>query len=128
MTDIDLSDLTEEATQAAEDAASNTQSTGEWAVDLVETLDKRGLLEPIMFGKDRLPDAEAAPDPTPTNTDGVDLSADTIAQAGRGVMDQLGADVTVAELVEICENNPQLVNSKLDELGGEPEPEPQSDD
>lgn len=118
MADIGLEDLMSEAADTATDAAEPRQSTGEFLAETVKLLDQRGLLEPLLWGKERLPDN----DPEPVQADGVSISAETIAEAGRGVMDQLGSDVTVAELVEICEANPEVVNQQLDQLTAEPEP------
>jgi len=125
MADIGLDDLMSEAADTAGDAAEPSQSTGDFLAETVKLLDQRGLLEPMLFGKERLAD----PNPDPVETaGGVNISAETIAEAGRGVMDQLGSDVTVAELVDICEANPQLVNQQLDKLqtgAVEPELEPE---
>lgn len=114
MPDVSLSDLTEEAADTASEAAGSGQSTGEWMAETVKLLDKRGYLEPLLWGKEGLPDEQKA-DPTESEG-GVDITASMIADAGRGVMAELGEDVTVAELVQICEANPDLVNQQLAEL------------
>jgi len=121
MVDIGLDDLTSEAAQTASDAAAAAdQSTGEWIADTVKLLDQRGLLEPLLWGPDHLPTAKEQPDQLAQDSGNLGISAHTIAEAGRGVMDHLGADVTVAELVEICENNPAMVDQQLEQLNAEP--------
>lgn len=131
--ELTLDDLTAEAGEAAAEAAAEgaDQATGEWVADLVETLDKRGILEPLLFGPENVekvreaqglqdpgdveesPD-DAAGDPS-DDAGGLDLDAEGIAAAGRAIMDQLGQDVTVAEVVEIAEANPALVNQQIQE-------------
>lgn len=118
MVDIGLNDLTTEAAQTASDAAAADQSTGEWIAETVKLLDQRGYLEPLLWGKERLPNYDQ---PEPVQAVEPTISADTIAEAGRGVIDALGEGVTVAELVEICENNPAMVNQQLRKFNAEPE-------
>jgi len=118
MVDIGLNDLTTEAAQTASDAAATDQSTGEWIAETVKLLDQRGYLEPLLWGKERLPNYDQ---PEPVQAVEPTISADTIAEAGRGVIDALGEGVTVAELVEICENNPAMVNQQLRKFNAEPE-------
>lgn len=123
MTDISFEDLAAEAGAAGEAAAGGgtEKGTGEWVSETVELLDKRGLLEPMLFGPEgaqqvqeqHQADAEAAA--AESDDGGLDLDAESIAEAGRAVMDQLGDDVTVADLVEMCENNPGLVNKQIQE-------------
>lgn len=123
MTDLTFSDLAEQAGGAAEEAAAEAagESTGEWVTELVQTLDKRGLLEPLLFGPDgtaelqdqRQEARETADDDA--SGEGLNLDAGSIADAGRALMGELGEDVTVAEVVQICEKNPQLVDQQIEE-------------
>lgn len=123
MTDYTLDDLVDEAGDTASEAAESGQSTGEWVKETMELLDKRGLLEPMLFGPEGAEkvqqqvqaDAEAAAEDRADEGDGLDLDAEGIAAAGESIMAQLGEDVTVAEVVEICEDNPALVNKQIQE-------------
>lgn len=120
MADISFDDLAEEAAGAAEDAAGE-QGTGEWVTELVETLDKRGLLEPILFGPDVAePPAsveQGEPEDRADDAEGSvpQIDAEQIAAIGEQIMAELGEDVTVAEVVDICRANPGLVNSQIEE-------------
>jgi hypothetical protein len=126
--DLSLEDLAAEAGQVAEETAADAatdQATGEWVTELVETLDKRGILEPLLFGPENVEkvretqglgpaeDADAGDDAGGDAGGDVDLDAEGIASAGEAIMDQLGEDVTVAEVVEICRANPALVDQQL---------------
>jgi hypothetical protein len=120
MTEYSFNDLVDEAGEAAGDAADG-QDTGEWIRDTVELLEKRGLLEPIIFGPEgaeqlaEQQDAGVEGGDVGGDVDGDDLDAATIADAGEAIMAELGEDVEVAEVVKICEANPDLVNQKLGE-------------
>lgn len=121
MTDVTFDDLVDGAGDAAAEATAE-QGTGEWVTELVQTLDKRGLLEPILFGPDGTAELREQRDEQREQAtdagdgDGApDLDADGVSNAGKAIMDQLGNDVTVAEVVDICEANPDLVNQQLDE-------------
>lgn len=124
MTDITFEDLAAEAGAAGEAAAGGAaeKGTGEWMKETVELLDKRGLLEPMLFGPEgakEMREQPEAPEPEAAvhdgDGDGLDLNAESVAEAGRAIMEQLGEDVTVAELVRICEDNPALVNKQIEE-------------
>lgn len=120
--DITFDDLAKEAGEAAEQTQTPDKSTGEWMSETLELLDKRGLLEPVLFGPEKAAEVkqqtqkeaeEMAADRD--DGDGLDLDAESIAEAGEAIMDQLGDDVTVAELVQICESNPSMVNKQIQE-------------
>lgn len=121
MTSISFEDLAAEAGAAAEQTQEGGKGTGEWVAETVELLDKRGLLEPMLFGPEGAKEvaasnqeaAEAAA--ADREGGGLDLDAESIAEAGEAIMQELGDDVTVAELVSICEANPALVNKKIQE-------------
>lgn len=116
-----LEDLLDDAQDAAQDASSSGGTAdGQWVKETIELLDQRGLLEPILFGPDQAPPPGAEqPDQGGSGEESApgspDLDARTIEEAGYAIMDQLGEDVKVAEVVEICENNPQMVNQQLEE-------------
>jgi len=125
MTDVTLDDLVDSAGDAAEEAAEGSgKGTGEWVKETVQLLDERGLLEPMLFGPEGAQevreqyqaDAETAANASGEDgDDGLDLDAGTISEAGQAIMDELGEDVKVADLVTMCENNPELVNKKIHE-------------
>lgn len=134
MSGMTFDDLAAEAGAAAEQTQGGGKSTGEWVAETVELLDKRGLLEPMLFGPEGAAEvreqmqqdaaaaaqeraaSEGEPDAEGDGGGGgLDLDAEGIAAAGGAIMDQLGEDVTVAEVVEICEANPALVNKQIQE-------------
>lgn len=129
MTDLTFEDLAEEAGAAAEEAAAggSAKGTGEWVAETVELLDKRGLLEPILFGPEQgqelqeqtagryAGEEQEAGDDLEDDDGGLSLDAEGIAEAGEAIMAQLGEDVTVAEVVQICRDNPALVNSQIED-------------
>lgn len=125
--DITFSDLAESAAAEATEAATQPEKdTGDWLAETVELLDKRGLLEPILFGPEQAAEVQQQVQEQAAEqveqAGGMDLNAETIANTGERVMDQLGDDVTVAELVQICRDNPSLVDKKIaDALGGDDE-------
>lgn len=125
MTDLSFDDLADQAGEAAEEASSGgSQGTGEWVKETVELLDKRGLLEPMLFGPEQAEQVKEQADPK-AGDDGdagddagegtPEISAETIAEAGEGIMEQLGDDVTVKEVVQICEDNPAVVNQQIED-------------
>lgn len=115
MTDRTLEDLVQDTAKETQQG----QSTGEWVRETVELLDKRGLLEPILFGPEGA--EQVQPEPAPAadaEQGGIDIDAEQIAEIGEGIMGQLGPDVTVAEVVQICKDNPGLVNQQIAEFSG----------
>lgn len=122
MSEMTLNDLVDEAGDAAAENQSPEKSTGEWISETVETLDKRGLLEPMLFGPEGAKEVQdsnveqaKAENDGDGDGDAPDIDAESIATAGEAVMDQLGDDVTVAELVQICRDNPALVDKQIQE-------------
>lgn len=127
-----------EAVEAAE------QSGSEFLLEMTKLLDEKGLIEPMLFGPEKaaeLKEQTAEPveaEPAAVDPGDIEVNAATIAKFGKGSMAvfgdeltlaglvdradaavdeieaQLGDGTTVAELVEICENNPDIVNSQLD--------------
>lgn len=126
MTDLQLGDLSagssgtaEAAADAAQEAAGDGKGTGEWAMEIFDRLDDRGLLEPMLFG----PDSNISKqEPSDQGGDGeqgggVDLDADAIADVGKTVIDTMG-DVRISEVVKFAENNPEQVNQLIEQKMG----------
>lgn len=141
MTDISLGDIaaetaTEKATEAAveetaKQAAGGGESTAEWMFKLVDRMEERGYLGPLLFGPDGMKELEgSAPEPAgggpvEAGGGGKEIDADAIATIGKEVIDQVG-DRKLSEVVVMCEQKPTMVNQLIDQqLGGEPEPEPE---
>jgi len=155
MADLTLADLAEQAgvetaAEATADTASSgsgevvNESTAEFLTETIKTLEKRGLIEPILFGPDYMeqPVPEQQEQTTTENGDTemseIQLNAETVATAGRTIMSkmgedvslddvlaetatavesikgQLGDDATVQDIVQIAENNPELVDQQLE--------------
>lgn len=120
--EFSFEDLAEEAGEAAEATQAPGKSTGEWISETMELLDKRGLLEPMLFGPEGAKEVQEQVNEqaqADAGDGGLDLDAEAIADAGEAIMDELGEDVTVAQLVQICRDNPALVNKKISENLGE---------
>lgn len=138
MGEYTLDDLVEE--RDAGKAAQEAKSTGEWVTDLVDKLDDKGLLKPLMFGPDggRGPDelrgdqggAPAAPLPM----DDADESAgssrsqtaeqpDLDAERVKGIMLKvydstsyvpgLDDDPKLSDLIKLVDAQPDVVNSLI---------------
>lgn len=145
MTDVSLGDIAadtatneaaktaakETAKEAASEAASG-ESTAEWMFKLVDNLEQRGYLGPLLFGPDGVKELEgSAPAPADTATNeatggGTDISAEAIADIGKEVIDHVG-DRKLSEVVTMCEERPEQVNMLIDQKlgndGGEPDDE-----
>lgn len=150
MTDISLGDIaaetaTEETAKAAaketaEAAASEAaggESTSEWIFKLVDRMEERGYLGPLLFGPDGMKELEgSAPAPAGDGAaveaagGGTEISAEAIADIGKEVIDHVG-DRKLSEVVTMCEQRPEQVNmliqQKLGEDDGEPEPDREAD-
>jgi len=123
MTDITLGDLAPESeaadtsgNESNEDPDSGGDSdTGKYIVEIYEKLEDRGLIEPILFGPDSgLQEREREPDDDRDGEAGEELNAETIADAGKTVIDTMG-DVRISELVKFCESNPEQVNQLIEQ-------------
>lgn len=152
MTDISLGDVaadtakqtakdaaTDAATEkAAEAASSGGTDTAEWFMELVDRMDQKGYLGPMLFGPEGMEQMggsapEQAPAEATAATGGgssgdMDLSAESIAEFGPLVIDKLG-DRKISEIVQLCRKHPDRVNQLIEnELGGDTEPETGEDD
>jgi len=146
MTDISLGDVaadtaketakdaaTDAATEkAAEAASSGGADTAQWFMELVDRMDQKGYLGPMLFGPEGMDQmGGSAPQQAPAETaatgggssDGMDLSAESIAEFGPLVIDKLG-DRKISEIVQLCRSHPDRVNQLIEsELGGETTPD-----
>lgn len=127
MTEISLGDVSnlgeqaaeEAATEAAGEVAAGDENTGEWMMELVDRLDDKGLLEPILFGKDgAIPDADASVADQAGEGGGEggskQFDADTLASIGKKVIDQAG-DLQISQIVQLAEQHPDRVNAMIEE-------------
>ena len=142
MTDISLGDIaadtaTNEATKTAaketakEVATGGGSDTAEWMFKLVDNLEQRGYLGPLLFGPDGVKELQgAAPAPAGEQAaapagGGTEIDAESIASIGKEVIDHVG-DRKLSEVVAMCEQRPEQVNMLIDQkLGDEPDDEPE---
>lgn len=122
MTDLSLEDLAgggdaaEAAADAAADAVDDEAESGESLLELVEFMDERGYLEPLMFGIDNTDNDGGEPAPVNTTDDGdVALTASSVAALARRVEDEVG-DVPISKIAAFAERQPDRVNAVIDEL------------
>ena len=143
MTDISLGDIaadtaTNEVAQtaaketAAEVATGGGESTAEWMFKLVDNLEERGYLGPLLFGPDGMKELQGSA-PAPAGEDveaaggGTEINAESIADIGKEVIDHVG-DRKLSEVVTMCEQRPQQVNMLINQKLGNEEPEPEPDE
>lgn len=133
MTDISLKDLSagevaqdpqkaKAATEAAGEAAEAEKGTGEWLSEVIDKLDEKGLIEPILFGPDSNISQESSPDQA-ANVDPkeapAEIDAEQIAKFGKLTIDYVG-DVPISEIVKLAEEEPEKVNQLIEtQLGGD---------
>lgn len=124
MTDITLEDLAGSADDAADaaDSAEAVAESGESLLDMVEFLDERGYLGPLMFGNDApTTDAQPTTDATPAAEGGgggagVELNAANISALAEEIQAKVG-DVPISRIGQFAEDNPERVNSLVNQIG-----------
>jgi hypothetical protein len=119
----EAADAADQATNAAEQAA----DSGESLMELIEFVDDRGYLEPLLFGTDALSgdtqtDATMNTD-TDTDTD-VELSAKNIAALSERIINQVG-DVPLSKVAQFAEQNPDKVNGIIADIPNERDHDPE---
>jgi len=122
MTDLSLEDLAGSAGETAE-SASETAESGESLMELVEFMDERGYLEPLMFGLNNdetetetvEPSTENAPS---TDGEGVPLTAGNIERLAATIQQRVG-DVPISRIESFAAENPEKVNSLIAQLEDE---------
>lgn len=118
MTDYTIDDLVEAGTD--DGAGDDGGGSGEWVMDLVDRLDEKGYLGPLIFGPDAaeiddMDRQEPAPDA------GADMGADDVKGALLQVYDRaeqipgLSDDPTVGELIKLIDGNPEMADQLLNE-------------
>lgn len=124
MTDITLEDLAGSADDAADaaDAAETAAESGESLLDMVEFLDERGYLGPLMFGDDTpTTDAQPTTDATPAadagDGAGVELNAANISALAEEIQAKVG-DVPISRIGQFAEDNPERVNALVNQIDG----------
>lgn len=118
MSDLSIEDLKadmEEQNDSAEDSGG-----GEWISDLVDKLDDRGYLDPLIqhsLGVDGSPTTGAS-NVEPVETDGggesSGISAGDVSKFGTMVIDSVG-DVPMSQVVKFAEDNPEQVNQLIEQ-------------
>lgn len=132
MTEIKLGDISETPTgeaaektaEAAAEAATEGTDTADFLMDMMDRLDEKGLLEPVLFGKDAIPDADASVADDPAGDEGEieaggeSIDAEDVAAIGKKVIDTAG-DLQISQVVQLAEQNPEQVNRLIEsEIGG----------
>jgi hypothetical protein len=120
MTDVTLEDLASgSGGDAAKDAAKETAESGESLMELVEFMDERGYLQPLMFGMDNNdttdpvePDTNA---PATSDGDGVPLTAANIERLAGVIQERVG-DVPISKIQSFASSNPEKVNALIANL------------
>lgn len=123
MGEITIDDLVrDDAEQSASDGSDGSGS-GEWVTDLIEKLDDRGYLEPLIFGPEAagsVDDARPEPDTT-GQSDGPQIDADGIKTALLAVYDNaekipgVSDDPTVGELIKLIDAQPEAANKLIEQ-------------
>lgn len=118
MSDITIEDLKADM-ESQTDTGGGEESGGEWINELIDTLDSRGYLDPLIqhsLGmEDMNPSTGAAPaEPAETDGGSVALDAADVAQFGKMVIDSVG-DVPMSKVVEFSESNPEQVNQLIEQ-------------
>lgn len=117
MTDLTLEDLAGAATGGGgEDAdGGDGAASGESLLDLVEFMDERGYLKPLMFGIDAGEGEPIDRENTAGQTE-VELNAETIAALADRIVESRVGDVPISRIGEFAESNPDKVNQIIESL------------
>lgn len=123
MTDLTLEDLagggSDAAGEAAKAAAEETAESGESLMELVDFLDERGYLKPLMFGIDdtTATDAPATNDAPAADGDttGVELNAGNVTRLADTIQERVG-DVPISRIGEFAAENPERVNDLIKQI------------
>ena len=133
MVDLSLSDLAGGSTPTDEgDAGEDTAESGESLMELIEFMDDRGYLGPIVFGsnddthrtnRDDIRRSESHDDTDDSGDDGtvpdpgdpIPLTADTIVALSQRIQSEVG-DVPISKIEAYAEHNPEEVNSLIQQL------------
>jgi len=132
MSDITLKDLAEDAGVAATEAsgsgggsgsaaaAGGSDSTAEFFTEVVKTLEKRGLIEPMLFGPENAQKMQQTEQQPTTNDNddakemsGLQLNAETVSTVGRGIMSTLGDDATLDDVVDEAQEAADGIKAQL---------------
>lgn len=122
MTDLSLEDLAGSSAggDAAKEAAKETAESGESLMELVEFMDERGYLQPLMFGFDNNDTTETTPEPATENApatsgNGTELTAENIERLASVIQERVG-DVPISKIGAFASNNPEKVNALISQL------------
>lgn len=138
MGDMTLDDLTSDSSNGSS-SSSGGGSGGEWITNVIDKLDEKGILEPMIFGEQRSMDeiraenegsaaADQAAQQQPTGGDTADaaaaaqqLDADQLKQVMLEVYDRtdmvpgLDDDPKLSDLIKLVDSSPEMVNGLIQE-------------
>lgn len=118
MTDITLEDLAGSGGGTDEQDADGGGGGGEWVGKLFDRLDDKGYLDAIIAQQFDVDTDMTQPDETADDGETGSIDAETVAQFGKMVIDQVG-DVPMSEVVKYCESNPAVVNNIIQQATGD---------
>lgn len=112
----DVGGAASSSSSAAADAAAEAadEETGQWVLDLYERLEEDGMFQAILFGPDALEPPEGVEAGEAGEAGGVDVDAEVVADALEDVQNTVG-DLRISQLVELTRDNPDLVDSLLED-------------
>jgi len=113
MPDLTLEDL---ANSESTESDAETAKSGESLLELVEFLDTKGYLQPLMFGIDNTPDADAPTAERTTDEGVVELNAENVAQLADMILESRVGDVPISKIGQFAKQNPEKVNQLIDNL------------
>jgi len=117
MTDLTLEDLAGAAAGGDDDGDDDGgAASGESLLELVEFMDERGYLKPLMFGIDNGGGDETIDAEATTGTTDVELNADTIAALADRIVESRVGDVPISRIGEFAQQNPEQVNKIIENL------------
>jgi len=117
MTDLTLEDLAGAATGGDEpDTGDAGAASGESLLELVEFMDERGYLKPLMFGIDAGDDGEPIDRENTAGQTEVELNAETIAALADRIVESRVGDVPISRIGEFAQSNPDKVNQIIENL------------
>ena len=126
MGEMTLEDLADTSSSAS---SSSGGSSGEWVTDLIDKLDEKGVLEPLIFGDTRSmdeirDDGEQQTEQT-EQTEQADQAPDLDAERLKDVMlqvyDNTGMipgvddDPRLSDLIKLVDSNPEMVDKLIEQ-------------
>jgi len=122
MTDYTIDDLVSDSGNSQSDESGGS-STGEWVVDLVDKLDDRGYLGPLIFGGEprdveeisaEQSDIQAGESPAGVDAEQVKTMMLKLYDHS-GQIPGLSDDPSLSELIQLIDQNPELADQLIGE-------------